>query len=196
VVSSGVLDPQTIYREMAEALRRAEERATQAERQLADVRARFDKLVDVLVAAGPLVEGHRTLLAKVGEIAVKNVKPRVKLRMFVDKYKLRGADIDCAARLHLCRARCCMFTFELTEQDLEEGRIAWEVTQPYKIRHEADDYCTHLDRQKGGCTVHAHRPAPCRSFDCRHDPRIWEDFEKGIPAPMPETSISFPAPGA
>lgn len=190
-----MVDVDTLYREMAEALRRAEERASEAERDLADLRARFDKLVEVLAGAGVLADGHPTLLAKVGELAVREVKPRVKLRMFVDKYAMKGADIDCASRLHLCRARCCMFTFELTEQDLEEGRISWEVTQPYKIRHEADDYCTHLDRRAGGCTVHAWRPAPCRGFDCRNDPRIWIDFENGVPAPMPPSAIAFPAAG-
>ena len=24
------------------------------------------------------------------------------------------------------------------------------------------------------------RPATCRTYDCRHDKRIWEDFDKGI----------------
>ncbi len=187
-----MVDADTLYREMAEALRRAEERASESERELADLRARFDKLIEVLVRSGALAEGHPALLAKVGELAVREVKPRVKLRMFADKYAMKGVDIDCAARLHLCRARCCMFTFELTEQDLEEGRIAWEVTQPYKIRHEADDYCTHLDRKTGGCTVHAYRPGPCRGFDCRNDPRIWSDFENGVPAPMPPSAIAFP----
>ncbi len=189
-----MVDADTLYREMAEALRRAEERASESERELADLRARFDKLVEVLVRSGALAEGHPALLAKVGDLAVREVKPRVKLRMFVDKYAMKGVDIDCAARLHLCRARCCMFTFELTEQDLEEGRIAWEVTQPYKIRHEADDYCTHLDRRTGGCTVHAYRPGPCRGFDCRNDPRIWTDFENGVPAPMPPSAIAFRGP--
>ena len=189
-----MLDVDTLYREMAEALRRAEERAAEAERDLADVRARFDKLVDVLIGAGVLSAGHPALLAKVGELAVGAVKPRVKLRIFGDKYAMKGVDIDCGPRLHLCRARCCSFTFELSEQDLEEGRIAWEVMQPYRIRHEADDYCTHLDRRSGGCTVHAYRPGPCRGFDCRNDPRIWIDFDKGVPAPMPPSSIAFPKP--
>ena len=191
-----MVDVDTLYREMAEALRRAEERASDAERALADLRARFDKLVDVLVASGALAEGHRTLFAKVGELAVRDVKPRVKLRMFVDKYAMRSVDIDCAARVHLCRARCCSFSFELTEQDIEEGRIAWEVTQPFKIRHEVDDYCTHLDRRTGGCSVHAWRPAACRGFDCRNDPRIWIDFENRVPAPMPPNAIALPAAGS
>jgi hypothetical protein len=31
--------------------------------------------------------------------------------------------------------------------------------------------------------VYEHRPAICRTYDCRKDPRIWIDFEKRIPAP-------------
>jgi hypothetical protein len=47
------------------------------------------------------------------------------------------------------------------------------------LAHEADGYCTHMDRGACGCTVYAQRPIPCRGYDCRNDRRIWLDFEQG-----------------
>lgn len=35
----------------------------------------------------------------------------------------------------------------------------------------------HSDPQGRGCQIYDHRPAPCRVFDCRGDPRIWTDFD-------------------
>ena len=91
-------------------------------------------------------------------------------------------DLDCAALLPICGARCCKLTFALGPQDLEEGRVAWSYRRPYRIAAGADHRCVHQDRATGGCTVYEHRPAVCRSFDCRNDPRIWADFERRIPA--------------
>src|SRR5579875_775272 len=88
--------------------------------------------------------------------------------------------IDCAARYHLCHAACCALIFPLTIQDLEEGVVRWEYGRPYMIRHGSDDRCVHQDRETYACTVYHNRPATCRTYDCRHDKRIWEDFDKGI----------------
>ena len=44
----------------------------------------------------------------------------------------------------------------------------------------------HNDPSSHGCTVHEYRPRVCRRYDCRHDPRIWTDFENRIPAPPAE----------
>lgn len=32
--------------------------------------------------------------------------------------------------------------------------------------------------------MYAARPAVCRSYDCRDDPRIWSDYARRIPAPF------------
>jgi hypothetical protein len=32
----------------------------------------------------------------------------------------------------------------------------------------------------------------CRKYDCRHDQRIWIDFEARIPAPLPDTGGNAP----
>jgi len=102
----------------------------------------------------------------------------------IDRDSVQSPEIDCAALMPLCGARCCMLTFALSPQDLEDNRIAWSYRAPYQIAQGEDHRCVHQDRETGGCTVYEHRPAVCRSFDCRDDKRIWEDFENRIPAPL------------
>jgi Fe-S-cluster containining protein len=172
------------WQELQAALRQAARENAQLRHDVAVLRGQLDQLIEVLVGRGALVEGHRRLLEKVGErTAAAAPAPKVRLRQWVDKYKVPNADIDCAARLHLCKARCCSFTFELSDQDLDEGVVRWELDQPYLIRHNTDGTCAHLQRDTLGCGVYLQRPAACRSFDCRRDPRIWIDFDQRIPAP-------------
>jgi Fe-S-cluster containining protein len=103
-----------------------------------------------------------------------------------------NSGVDCTALMPLCNARCCSLTFSLTTQDLDEGRVLWEATTPYVIRHEADGYCSHVDRNSGGCGVYEQRPATCRGYDCRSDSRIWLDFDKRILAPLPSGLSALP----
>ena len=97
----------------------------------------------------------------------------------VDKYAVTSADIPCAENLPLCHAICCSLVVHLSQQDLDEGVVAWDAARPYWIAH-ADGRCAHFT---DGCTIYVHRPAPCRTFDCRKDTRIWRDYERRIPNP-------------
>lgn len=178
------MDGDEIYQALATALRRLEEAREADAKERAALAASFEQLLSLLQAKGILNEGHLRMIEKVGERAAPS-RRRVRLRQFVDKYALPGGDIDCASRLHLCHARCCAFSFELTSQDLDEGVVRWELEEPYLIRHDADGFCTHLDRATLGCGIYEKRPATCRGFDCRQDRRVWLDFENAIPAPMP-----------
>lgn len=101
-----------------------------------------------------------------------------------DKYAMdeQAVEIDCADRLPLCRAACCRFRFALTLQDLEERVVQWSLSEPYLNRQTADGYCAHLNGELG-CGIYHHRPAICRSYDCRSDKRVWQDFEARIPSP-------------
>jgi Fe-S-cluster containining protein len=67
-------------------------------------------------------------------------------------------------------------------QDLQEGGIRWDLYMPYQIARRPDGACVHLGSDLR-CTIHSHRPAVCRGFDCRQDKRVWQDFEKAIPSP-------------
>jgi Fe-S-cluster containining protein len=110
-----------------------------------------------------------------------------------DKYAYEGGvQIDCDQRLPLCRGACCRLSFALTVQDLEEGAVKWALGRPYMIRHDADGYCHHLERETKHCGIYAQRPIVCRSYDCRKDKRIWADFENRVVSP--DLEKLFPAP--
>jgi hypothetical protein len=95
-----------------------------------------------------------------------------------DKYEAaQEVQIDCASRLHLCKAACCKMVFPLSQQDVNEHVVHWQLGRPYVIAKGEDGYCRHLERKCLRCTVHAARPLPCRVYDCRNDGRIWLDFE-------------------
>lgn len=167
------------------------------ERELLELRAVVDTLVEILVAKEVLAEGHKRLFDKVRKDAGMYRARRVQLRTYEDKYAIEGADIDCASLLHLCRARCCSFRVTMTVQDLEEGSLRWNWAEPYLLRQGDDGYCEELDRDGGGCRAYRCRPAICRSYDCRDDDRVWKDFDRRIPAPMPDgvspTALRVPA---
>jgi Fe-S-cluster containining protein len=88
-----------------------------------------------------------------------------------------GEPVNCSERMHLCKAVCCRLHFTLSAEEVEGGKVKWDLGQPYRIRHEQDGYCTHIDRETLRCNTYEHRPAVCRSYSCRHDTRIWKDFE-------------------
>ena len=104
-----------------------------------------------------------------------------------DKYSFsETVEIDCASRVHLCKAACCRMSFALSQQDVEEGVVKWDLGRPYLIAQDNDGYCRHLDRESNRCTVREQRPLPCRGYDCRRDKRVWVDFEKRIINPQLE----------
>ncbi|MET0647219.1 MAG: YkgJ family cysteine cluster protein [Pyrinomonadaceae bacterium] len=101
-----------------------------------------------------------------------------------DKYAYEGGgDIDCGNRIALCRGACCRLSFALTVQDLEEGRVKWDLGRPYMIRHDEDGFCHHIERETKRCGLYENRPLVCRAYDCRKDKRIWEDFENRVVSP-------------
>lgn len=90
------------------------------------------------------------------------------------------AEINCAERVHLCKAVCCKLNFALTPSEVRSGKIEWDQQYPYLIAHGENGYCAHLTEGKG-CNIYDDRPALCRRFDCRTDGRVWKDFEAMIP---------------
>ena len=98
-----------------------------------------------------------------------------------DKYAFEAtAGIDCENRVAVCKAACCKLRFALSRQDVEEGVLRWDFSAPYVIARGADGYCQHHDSSARCCSVYEQRPIPCRGYDCRHDARIWLDFEKRV----------------
>jgi Fe-S-cluster containining protein len=159
----------------------------QTKQRLGDLSATVYALMETLVAKGVLpMEDYD----KRREAAVKREAERSRAHEFLpvlsevaDKYKLTQLpNIDCDARIPLCKARCCTLTFPLSTQDLDERVVRWDYGKPYYIGRRADGYCVHNQEETRGCGVYHQRPAICRTYDCRKDPRIWQDFEKRIPA--------------
>jgi hypothetical protein len=167
---------------IAEELERTEPVSDAEAQSVRALEARVARIVLLLVGRGLLSERDARLLERVGQAS----RPRVALAVVADKHAVASPDIDCAARLPLCRARCCSFRVMLSPADVREGRLRWQLEEPYVLERGEDGYCSHLRDDGAGCACYADRPATCREYDCREDPRVWVDFARGIPAPMPE----------
>jgi Fe-S-cluster containining protein len=176
-----------IRRDLNNSLRFVHTMAMQGKSDLVEANASLYALIEELVARGvidlhTLEERRNRTKAREAERAVDMA--HVKVSENVDKYQLTDLPvIDCEARIPLCQGRCCKLYFSLSFQDLDEHIVKWDYSRPYGIRRRNDGYCVHNDPGTRGCGVYQHRPAICRTYDCRKDARIWIDFEKRIPAP-------------
>jgi Fe-S-cluster containining protein len=154
--------------------------------RVAELSATLNAVVETLVGSGQLpfeTYEKRKRLTVLRENERAQGEAGVMVANIPDKYALGDLpQIDCAARIPLCRARCCAFTFPLSVQDLDERVVRWTYSAPYKIAQREDGYCVH-NQGAGQCGVYAQRPGVCRTYDCRNDKRVWIDFEKRIPAP-------------
>ena len=144
----------------------------------ADVAARLEWLIDLLILRDQLPASFRRLADKVKGQGDRSV---VRLASFRDKYAIASPEIDCAARIPLCGARCCSFEVTLSAQDVAERSVPFDLHRPYALpRDQGRCVCMNAD---GACTIYDQRPGACRAYDCRHDRRVWIDFEARIPAP-------------
>ena len=140
-------------------------------------------LIDVLLAKSLVtedevrsaVENARQQMAAQGELAGPGTLIRLEE---APEMADRTIEVDCQTRLPVCQAVCCKLNFALTIGEIETGIVKWDLGRPYNIRHELDGYCTHLQRNGGGCRVYANRPGVCRHYSCANDSRIWKDFDK------------------
>lgn len=158
---------------------------TQTKARVAELSSTVNALLEVLVGEGQVpLEAYekRKRLTMVRENERAKSEAGVMVADVPDKYALTDTPkIDCAARIPLCRARCCKLSFALSVQDLDERIVRWNYALPYHIAQGENGYCVH--NEGGACGVYEQRPGICRTYDCRNDRRIWTDFEKRIPAP-------------
>lgn len=145
-----------------------------------DLIKRLEWLIEILIVRGHLTRSHAKLINRIkGDASV------VRLAVYRDKRAVQSTERDCATLLPLCKGRCCAMDVSLSEEDLAEGKLTWDLHQPYLLRKHPDHgYCGCLDGA-ARCTVYDDRPGTCRDYDCAHDPRVWLDFDNKIPAPMP-----------
>ena len=142
-------------------------------------------LAELLVGKGMVDQDElETMMGQVRQKMEAQPVPKVMLARTEDKYSCQSEVLlDCASRIHICKAKCCSLTFYLTDQDLDEGVVKWDYGRPYWIQKREDGYCVHCEQDTRRCKVHEYRPYVCRAYDCRNDERIWLDFEKMIPNP-------------
>lgn len=88
--------------------------------------------------------------------------------------------VNCAERMHVCHAVCCKLNFALTPEEVEAGKVKWDLGFPYLIRHGSNGYCCHNDTATGRCTAYADRPGVCHRYSCANDKRIWKDFDNMV----------------
>lgn len=177
-----------LVQQLTEALWRSREAREKTDAELHGLRDALRTLIDILVHKEVLSKAHTRVFDRV--LKRGSSGSDVALRLSGDKYSLPELDIDCLGLAHLCHMRCCSLKITLSEQDMSEGGIEWELREPYILKRRADGYCTYITRgQDSGCSIYERRPATCREYDCREDKRIWIDFEKRIPAPMPDGLI-------
>ncbi len=157
--------------------------------QIHQANATVQAVVELLIERGIL--DRETLEARRQEAAEKLRRRYVERGMAVamqefkvSKYTFQGgAEIDCENRVRFCKAACCRLPLALSKEDVQEGIVSWDLGQPYMVARDGDGYCVHLKQDSCRCNVYAHRPIPCRGYDCRKDQRIWLDFEKKVVNP-------------
>ena len=177
---------QSIHQEMAKGLLYAHSRLNANTRKTLEAASFLYALVELLSEKGLLTieeldERKRVVGQRLAEQFRLNGNGLMLQDPEYDKYAFeQEVEIDCASRVHLCRAACCWLPFALSKQDIREGIVHWDLGQPYLIARNGNGACCHLDPTTQACTVWAQRPVPCRAFDCRKDKRIWLDFERMV----------------
>ena len=146
-----------------------------------ETEAMINGLVDYLVAHG-MVESEGLLSAVEAaraEAAAKHelVSAGVALRVDPPDADPAGNPVNCEERLHICHAVCCRLRFALSAEEIESGRLRWDLGQPYYNRRGEGGYCHRIDGETKACTIYEERPSVCRNYSCANDPRIWTDFD-------------------
>ena len=175
--------------------------STQAER-IAELENLLYGLINTLAVDGNL---NQQKLQKIAEAVKKesintNTQFSAGISIRIDK---KDADIhqsqpvNCAERMHICKAVCCRLDFALSTDELEGGKVKWDLGTPYRIRQNQDGYCTHIKKDNMCCGIYDDRPKVCSRYSCAGDKRIWTDFEKmelndaWISENLKEKSIKF-----
>ena len=173
----------SLYSDMAGGLRFTHNQATANTRKLLEVTSFAYAAIDLLAEKGLLCieeldARQKTVAASLVEKFIDQGMGLTYQEKEQDKYRFEPVQINCAERVHLCKAACCRLTFALSKQDVEEGMVKWNFERPYLIARQSSGYCLHMDQQDFNCTIHDQRPVPCRGYDCRQDQRIWANFEE------------------
>lgn len=144
------------------------------------------EVVDVLVTCGVGADELTEAKDALGEVAKRGEEdkrsrsllpwPSVAVRVDPSE-ETKLEPVDCDARIPICQAVCCRLKFALSQDEIERGRVKWDIGHPYVIRQDSSGYCCHNDCASRSCTIYEDRPRLCRDYSCRGDKRIWTDFD-------------------
>ena len=155
--------------------------SNQAER-INEIESFLYGLIDTLIAGG--VIDKNTLEKKVRQVSDETFGKQEHFHAGIamridheDKIDI-SAEVDCKDRLPVCKAVCCKLNFTLSVDEIESGKIKWDLGQPYYIRQKSDGYCTHLKSENFDCSLLQNHPKVCSKYSCINDERVWIDFEK------------------
>lgn len=158
--------------------------SVQAER-INEIESFLYGLIDTLIADGSLDSQRlEEMVSKVKEETMnkkEHLHAGISLRMDqASKQRPMTREVNCSERLHICKAVCCRLSFSLSIAEVESGKVKWDLGQPYYIRQDKQNYCSHIKKDEMCCSIYHDRPAVCRTYSCAHDDRIWVDFDKMI----------------
>ncbi|MGB3695720.1 MAG: YkgJ family cysteine cluster protein [Spirulinaceae cyanobacterium] len=139
-------------------------------------------LIDYLIQKGivqsdelkAVVESVRQEIIEKEELATLGVS----IRVDSEEDEQQTTVVNCEERLPICKAVCCRLRFALSVEEIETGKMKWELGKPYYNRHHQHGYCHQMDLEKKCCQIYENRPSVCRKYSCANDKRIWKDFEK------------------
>src|ERR1051325_8234248 len=104
-------------------------------------------LIDVLLEKGVVSEEEIGKAAQnVRQELLDNgeaINTGVALRVDADEVSEQPVLVDCAARMHICKAVCCRLDFALSRSEVEAGNVKWDLGRPYFIRHDTKGRCAH-----------------------------------------------------
>ncbi len=142
-------------------------------------------LIDTLIEKGMITQDE--VAQATGKVRQEmeekgqTIGPGIALRVDgSDDRKVNFVQVNCAERYHICKAVCCKLHFALTVEEVESGKIKWDLGEPYYIRQESKGCCHHLNQNTNQCSIYEDRPGICRSYSCANDERIWKDFENMV----------------
>jgi len=139
----------------------------------------IDYLVDKTQVSQEELQGYIAKVKEETHQKQEGLHPGIALRVDqTSQEKEAFIPVNCEERLPICKAVCCKLNFALSADEVESGKIKWELGQPYLIRHQQNGYCAHMDGEKKCCSIYQDRPKVCRGYSCANDQRIWKDFDK------------------
>lgn len=103
-----------------------------------EIQAVLQVVMDALIQHGVLEPAKTShLIDEVFQKISQNkegLHPEIALR--VDQENVQIELVNCEERLHICKAVCCKMDFALSTQEVESGKIKWDLGRPYFIRRE------------------------------------------------------------